>query len=100
MSLTGSGDAFCGPTPALFQAAAYHPPTVGLLAFPAVCLLKVYMEISSLFLPPSPVCFQPLLCASFQFIAYSVFFFFTGGWYQSSQGAMLVYPRGGSGNIT
>jgi hypothetical protein len=49
----------------------------------SICFLKVCVEISSLLLPPSPVCFQcscpPLLCTSFQFLVYSVFFFFLWG---------------------
>jgi hypothetical protein len=40
------------------------------------------MEISSLLLPPSPVHSQhslpPVLCVSFQFVVYSVVFFFAG----------------------
>jgi hypothetical protein len=35
MLLTGSGDELCGPLPTLFQAAAYHLPTVSPSAFPA-----------------------------------------------------------------
>jgi hypothetical protein len=63
--LKGSGDEFCGPLPALFQVEAYRLPTVSLPSFPAICLLKVCMEISSLPLPPSLVCFHrscPLFC--------------------------------------
>jgi hypothetical protein len=33
MLLTGSGNELCGQLPALFQAAAYHPPAVTLLPF-------------------------------------------------------------------
>jgi hypothetical protein len=55
--LTGS-DELCGLLPALLQVLAYHPPTVGLPAFPAICLLIVHMEISSLPLSPSLVYFQ------------------------------------------
>jgi hypothetical protein len=63
----------------------------------SLCLLKVCTEIRSLPLLPSLVCFQcphlpPLLCVSFQFVFYSVFFW--GGWGESVQGAVLVYPRG------
>jgi hypothetical protein len=63
---------------------------------PFQCL---FAEISSLPSPPSLVHFQlpaPLLCASFQFVAYcSGFFKFLFVWGQSDQGAMLVYPRSG-----
>jgi hypothetical protein len=71
--LTGSGDKFCGSLSALLQPVAYHPSTVSLPAFPSVCLLIVHMEISSLPLPPSLVCFQCFcfsLCTSFQFVVY------------------------------
>jgi hypothetical protein len=77
--LSGSGDVLCGPLPALFQAMAYHPPAFGLPAFPDFVYWKVYVEISSL---PSPLSgalsafSPPLLHVSFQFIVYSVFFFF------------------------
>jgi hypothetical protein len=65
MLLTGSGDEFCGLLLALFQGVAYLLPAVGLPAFPAVCLLRIHVEISSLLLCPSLVCFQhfhPLCC--------------------------------------
>jgi hypothetical protein len=51
--LTGSGDELCGPLPALFQTVADHMPALGPSAFPAF----VYMHISSLLLPSSPMCF-------------------------------------------
>jgi hypothetical protein len=35
MLLTGSGDELCGLLSALFQAVAYHPPSVSQSAFPA-----------------------------------------------------------------
>jgi hypothetical protein len=81
--LTGSGDDLCGLLPAVFQTAAYHLPTVGLSAFLAICLLIVFVEISSL-LPPFPGAlseFLPhLLCASFQLLIYcSGFFFYRRG---------------------
>jgi hypothetical protein len=44
-----------------------------------------------------PALLSPVLCASFQFIIYSGFFFFLQGG-QSAQGAMLVYPGGAWGN--
>jgi hypothetical protein len=68
--LTGSGDELCSLLPALFQAVAYHPPAVGLPAFPAICLLIVLAEISSLLLLPSAEFLPFLLYASFQFIVY------------------------------
>jgi hypothetical protein len=71
--------------------------------FCRLCLLKVYMESSSLILTPSPVCWtHPALSAAcpFQFLVYySVFwFFFLRGGGQSVQGTMLVYSRGGHGS--
>jgi hypothetical protein len=98
--LTGSGDELCSLLPALFQAVAYHPPAVGLPAFPAICLLIVLAEISSLLLLPSAEFLPFLLYASFQFIVYCsvVFFFCVCVGSQSAQGAMLVYPLGGWGN--
>jgi hypothetical protein len=73
---------------------AYHLPPVGLPAFPAICLLIVPVEISSLPIPSSRCAFSfpPLpLCASFQFAVYcSVFLGCV--WCQSAQGVMLVYP--------
>jgi hypothetical protein len=94
--LTGLRDELCGMLPALLQAVAYPQTAVSLPAFPAICLLIVPVEISSLPFSPSLVHFQhfwpPHLCASFQFIVYcSIFFCRVGG--QSAQGAMLVYPR-------
>jgi hypothetical protein len=80
------------------------PTTSGLPAFPAVCLLIVHMEISSLPLSPSLVCFQcfcPLCCVllfrSLSIVQY-FFFFFCRARGQSAQGAMLVYPSGSWGN--
>jgi hypothetical protein len=78
---------------------ACHLPAVGLPAFPAICLLIVYMEISSLPLPTSPLCFQwpQLLCYVLVFSSLFIQIFFL--WMcPSAQGAMLVYPRGGWGN--
>jgi hypothetical protein len=75
--LTCSGDEFCDLLPALHQAMAYYLPTVGLLAFPvlftdsswrlALCLPHFFGALIAI--PPF------LLCASFQFIVYSDFFF-------------------------
>jgi hypothetical protein len=99
--LTGSGEELCGPLPALPQAVAYHPPTVGLPAFPTICLLIVHREISSLLLPPSLVHLQhfcPLCCVLVFTSLFIVQFFFCEGGGQSAQGAMLIYPRGGWGN--
>jgi hypothetical protein len=82
MLLTGSGDELCGPLPALFQAVAYHPPTISPSAFLAIVYWKFSWKSSPC---PSPLLrctfgnFVPLLCASFQFLVYcSVFFFFRG----------------------
>jgi hypothetical protein len=78
--LSGLGDEPCGLPPALLQAAAYYPPTVGLPAFPAICLLIVCTEISSLLFPPSLVHFQqshPLCYFSVCCLLFS--FFFVGG---------------------
>jgi hypothetical protein len=101
--LTGSGDEFCGPLPALLQAVAYQVPTVSLPPFPGICLLIVQVEISSLVLLPSPLCFQHShsLCYVLVFsLLFIVQFFFFLQWCQSAQGPMLVYHRGGWGNTT
>jgi hypothetical protein len=69
----------------------YQPPTVGLPALPAICLLIVALEISSFPLPPSLVCFQcscPLCCLlvfSLLFIVQFCFFLFCRG---------ICLPRG------
>jgi hypothetical protein len=80
--LTGSGDELYGLLPALLQAVAYHPPTVGLSPF-VICLLIVHTEISSFPFPflwctfrisaPSSVCLFSVLCLLFSFS-----FFFCG----------------------
>jgi hypothetical protein len=83
--LSGSGDELCGPLSALLHTWAYHPPAVGLPAFPAICLLIICVEITFLPLPPSLVCFQsscPLCCVlvfSLLFIVQIWFFFLHGG---------------------
>jgi hypothetical protein len=52
MLLTGSGDEFCGPLPALFQAwLIILPLAVNPSAFPAICLLKMCGD--QLLAPPS-----------------------------------------------
>jgi hypothetical protein len=56
--LTGAGDEPYGPPPALLQAAAYQQPAVSTPVFPAICLLIVHTEISSLLFLPSLVSFQ------------------------------------------
>jgi hypothetical protein len=79
--LTGSGDELCGPLPALFQAMAYHPPAVGPSSFLAICLLKFMWRLDPCPFPLLWCTFSscpPVLCASFQFIVYSVFFFLRG----------------------
>jgi hypothetical protein len=62
--LTGSRDELCGLPSALFQAVAYHQPAVSPPAFPAICLLIVHVEISSLPLLPLLCiqCSRPLCC--------------------------------------
>jgi hypothetical protein len=81
--LTVSGDELCGLLPTLLQAADYHLHTVGYPAFPAICLLIVHTESSSLPLSPSPVCFQqslPLHCALVFSSLFTIQFgFFVGG---------------------
>jgi hypothetical protein len=91
--LTGSGDGLCGPLPALLQAVAYHPPTVHVPAFPAICLLIVHLEISFLFFPPSLVRFQctyrhPFHCVLVFSSLFIVQDFFGGG---------AVWPGGCTG---
>jgi hypothetical protein len=73
MLFTGSGDELSWPLPALFQAVAYHPPIGGPPAFSAVYLLKFAGRSAPCLPTPSPV-----LCASFQFLVYSVFFCWGG----------------------
>jgi hypothetical protein len=52
MLLTGSGDEFCGLLSALFQAAAYHWPTVG----PSAFLVFVYWKLACRSVPfPFPL---------------------------------------------
>jgi hypothetical protein len=103
--LTGSGDELCGLLPALLQTVAYHPPAVSPPAFPAICLLIVCVEISSLPHPPSPVSalfvfLPPLLCASFQFIVYcTVFCFCWGGWGVSLPRGLCWFISGVAGGM-
>jgi hypothetical protein len=96
---TGSGDELCGLLLALFQEVAYHQPTVNPSAFPAFVYSKFKWR--------SAACFSyflwcafgnsiPLLCVSFQFVAYCLVFFLVGGG-QFDQGSMLVYLMGGWG---
>jgi hypothetical protein len=60
MLLTGSGDELCGLLPALFQAVAYHLPTVSPFAFPALFTESLHGD--QLLAPPlqhpahSPMC--------------------------------------------
>jgi hypothetical protein len=79
--LTGSGDEFFGPLPALFQAVAYHLSTVTSPAF-LVMFTKVHTEISFLLLPPFSDALSefllPLPCAIFQFFVYCSDFFLCG----------------------
>jgi hypothetical protein len=100
MLLTGSGDDPCGPLSALFQAVAYHHPTVGLSAFPVFVYSKFAWR-SAPFPFPLLWCAQstmpPLLCVLFS-SSFIIQFFCVWGGCQSVQGAMLVYPRGRCGN--
>jgi hypothetical protein len=99
--LTGSRDELCGLLPALLQAVAYPLHAISLPAFPAICLLIVHVEISSLLLPlfwctfsilaHTPVCYFSFHCL-FSFGLFCVW----GS--QSAQWSMLVYPKGGWGN--
>jgi hypothetical protein len=94
MLLTGSGDEICEPISALFQAVAYHWSGVSLSAFPAICLLKVHVEISSLLFPLLWCTASCLLCCMFVFSSLFIVqcFFFSGWGGQSVQGAMLFIP--------
>jgi hypothetical protein len=83
MLLTGSGDEFCGPLPA-----------VGPSAFPVFAYWKFAWR--------SAPCYSPLLWCDFSVqppLLCAVFFFFAGDG-QSAQGAMLIYPRDGWGNTS
>jgi hypothetical protein len=107
MLLTGSGDEFCGLLSALFQALAYHPPTVG----PSAFLVFVYSKFAQRSAPchcPLLWCAQStppsLLCVLFsslfiiQFFSFVLFCF--AGWRSLYPGAMLVYPRDSCGSTT
>jgi hypothetical protein len=104
MLLTSSGDELCGLLFALFQAAAYHLPTVSPSAFPVFVYWKFAWR-SAPCLSPRLQCAQstppPLLRVAFQLLVYcSVVFFFLQDGGQSFQGAMLVYASGSCGNTT
>jgi hypothetical protein len=98
--LSGSGDGFCGPIPALLKAVAYHVPTIDPPAFPTICLLILCMEISFLPLLPSPVCFQHLAPSAMCYFSVHcllfIFFFARGsvcqgGYADLSQGWLGEY---------
>jgi hypothetical protein len=55
MLLTDSWDEFCGFLSALFQAAAYHPPTVGPSIFPTFVYWRLLWRSAPGSSPPSPV---------------------------------------------
>jgi hypothetical protein len=82
MLLPGSGDELCGPLPALFQAAAHHLPTVGLLPSQPLFTEKLHGG-QLLALPPFSSALSvfppPLLCATFQFVVYYSGVFLQGG---------------------
>jgi hypothetical protein len=86
---------------ALFQAAAYHLPTVSPSAFPTFVYWKftwVSAPCPSLLLWCTYSTPPPLLLVSFQFFVYcSGFIFFIWGG-QSAQEAVMVYPKGSWGN--
>jgi hypothetical protein len=68
-----------------------------------LCLLKVNMKIISLILSHSLVCSErpaPSAVCSFSVTCLLFSLFFLQGRGQSVLGAMLVYPRGSSGNTT
>jgi hypothetical protein len=102
MLLTGWDD-LCGPLPALFQAAAYHPPAVSPSAFSAFVYWKFLWRSAPC---PSPLLLcifsnsTHLLCVTFQFLVFCSLFFPWKGRRSVCPGAMLVYPRGGWGNTT
>jgi hypothetical protein len=102
MLLTGSGYELCGSLSALFQAVAYHPPTVQASAFPAFVYWKFAWR-SAPYSSPLLWCaystLPSLLCVSFQFLVYySVFFYGAeegsvcpGGYADLSQGWLGEY---------
>jgi hypothetical protein len=99
--LTGSGDKFCGPLPALLQGVVYHWLAVSLPTFPAL-FTDSSAEISSLLLPLSQLYFQQshLFCCVLDYNSLFIVQFFLGGVILSAQGAVLFYPRDGWGNST
>jgi hypothetical protein len=98
MLLTGSGDELCEPLSVLFQAPAYHPPTVSLSAIPDFVYWKFTWRLA-----PCPHLVQfaqstpfPLLHVPLQFLVYYpvfLFFVFLQGRGLSVQGVMLFYSR-------
>jgi hypothetical protein len=98
MLLTGSGDELCGLLSALFQAVAYHLPTVGPSPFPvSLCLLKVWAEISSLTPPPHAffgalTAPHPLCCIFSAPCLFFRFCSFCGAEGQSVQGLCWFIP--------
>jgi hypothetical protein len=95
----------CEPLSALFQAAVHLLPTISHLLLQAL-----FTESSQKELPlfPSPVCSEHSshsTACPFQFLVYYsllilfVCLFVLQGEGQSVQGAMLVYPRDGCGNM-
>jgi hypothetical protein len=82
-----SGDKLCGLLPAIFQASAYHQLAADPLPFQPLFTETCHGDQLLAPCPYSSVLSAsppPLLCASFQFIVYSVFF--------SQRGVIL--PRG------
>jgi hypothetical protein len=94
MLFTGSGDELCGLLSALFQAAAYHLPTVGLLLFQSLFTENL---CGDQLLAPSPFSGCPKHPATttvcpFQFLIYYSVLFLCVGLGSVCPGAMLVYP--------
>jgi hypothetical protein len=80
--LSGSGNELCGPLSALFQAVAYHLPTVSPSAFPAFVYWKFQWRSASCSFPLLQCAYKtlpPLLHVPFQFIVYYSVLFFQGG---------------------
>jgi hypothetical protein len=78
--LTGSGDEFCDPLPALLQGVAYHLPTV-FLSFQHL-FTDILHRDELLASPPFPVQFQrscPFCCALDYSLLFIVQGFFLGG---------------------
>jgi hypothetical protein len=84
MLFTGSGDELCGLLSALFQAAAYHPPTFSSSAFSEdfQSLFTASSHVDQLLVSPPFLVHSkhpiPSAVCPFQFLIYYCFFFFCG----------------------